>query len=121
MESMRDEQLTHQGALTPDPTAVTPSSAAQNAGMTADGIPRTGSDEGHSLTASAQSVAEKLKPVAEAAETLASVAVSLSARGLNWLDSTLAERREHRKANGGSTPSETPATTDTAAGGETKS
>jgi hypothetical protein len=100
MDEIRDEQV--------DPNA---SVMAEN--LTDDGTPMdvpheppvlpessTATEGSSSVTETVGNVARSLKPVAEVAENIAGHAVSLSAQGINWLDSTLADRRKHREENG---------------------
>jgi len=118
MDENRDDQVDPNAASTPN-------------SLTADGAPMgdshdsdesaetaTASDSGSSVTSTVGNVARNLKPVAEAAENVAGHAVKLSAKGINWLDATLADRRKQRKENGAISESLAP-TAEHAQGGDT--
>jgi hypothetical protein len=95
MESNDDREPQTRSSTTP--TVGNVAFSANGPATTADGVPLGQTGEGSSFSSTATNVARGLKPVASAAETLAGYAVSLSAKGLNWLDATLAERKRQRR------------------------
>lgn len=69
-------------------------------------VEQTAEDKVDELTERAHEVAEKLKPVAVAAEDITAQVVALSAKGLDKLSAYLQQRREERQQNQHNPPSE---------------
>jgi hypothetical protein len=104
MGEPRDELIDSTSSYAPNETVPATSAQIEQASGNESGSSDSTESTGASLKENASKVAKSLKPVVEAAESLASQAVSLTAKGINRLDSTLAERKQHRAENSDSAP-----------------